>query len=122
MQASIQLIIGPMFSGKSTELLRRADRYRIQNKKVVFFKYEKDTRYSADSIATHTGTKIKALPLVSLKQLESEYKEVIESADVICIDEIQFIEGADLCEQLSNELNKTFIFAGLNGDFQKKPF
>jgi thymidine kinase len=49
----IQLILGPMFSGKSTELLRRIRRYTIAKRKCLVIKYKKDTRYSEDSLATH---------------------------------------------------------------------
>lgn len=49
----IELIIGPMFSGKSTELLRRLNRYEIAGKKCLKIKHSSDTRYSFDSITTH---------------------------------------------------------------------
>lgn len=49
----IELIIGPMFAGKSTELIRRVKRYNISGKKVFNIKYAEDTRYSKDSISTH---------------------------------------------------------------------
>jgi predicted AAA+ superfamily ATPase len=49
----IELIMGPMFAGKSTELLRRVKRLEISGKKCLSIKYAADTRYSADSISTH---------------------------------------------------------------------
>ena len=49
----IQLILGPMFAGKTTELIRRLNRYKIAQKKVLFIKYKKDTRYSEDCMSTH---------------------------------------------------------------------
>ena len=52
-RGSIQLALGPMFSGKSTELLRRVKRYQIANKRVALIKYHADTRYSESSVATH---------------------------------------------------------------------
>lgn len=49
----IQLIIGPMFSGKSSELLRRIRRYTIAKRRCIVIKYSKDTRYSHENISTH---------------------------------------------------------------------
>lgn len=49
----IELIIGPMFAGKSTELIRRVKRYNISGKRVFNVKYAEDNRYSKDSISTH---------------------------------------------------------------------
>ncbi len=49
----IQLILGPMFSGKSTELLRRIRRYTVAKRKCLVVKYKQDTRYSQESLATH---------------------------------------------------------------------
>lgn len=49
----IELIIGPMFAGKSTELLRRVKRHEIAGSKCLRIKYAEDVRYSVDSISTH---------------------------------------------------------------------
>jgi len=49
----IELILGPMFAGKSTELLRRVQRHAISGKSCLYVKYAFDTRYSVDSISTH---------------------------------------------------------------------
>ena len=51
---SVELIIGPMFSGKSTELMRKVKRYTIAQKKCLVVNYAKDNRYSTENvIATH---------------------------------------------------------------------
>lgn len=50
---SIELILGPMFSGKTTELLRRMRRHRLADRRVVVIKYVKDTRYHASRCTTH---------------------------------------------------------------------
>lgn len=49
----IELIMGPMFAGKSTELLRRVNRYEIAGKRCLSIKFAADTRYSTDKISTH---------------------------------------------------------------------
>ena len=50
---SLQLIFGPMFSGKSTELMRRIRRYKIAKRNCVVIKYKADTRYSVEKAVTH---------------------------------------------------------------------
>ena len=49
----IELIIGPMFAGKSTEMLRRLTRLEIAGKKCLAIKFSNDNRYSSDCITTH---------------------------------------------------------------------
>ena len=53
LRGHIELIIGPMFAGKSTELLRRMRRHEIAGSRCLRVKFAEDTRYSVDSIATH---------------------------------------------------------------------
>jgi ABC-type phosphate transport system ATPase subunit len=53
-RGSLEMIIGPMFAGKSTELLRRVDRHRHSGKRCLYIKYSGDVRYDSKSvIATH---------------------------------------------------------------------
>merc|ERR1712183_536065 len=114
----IQLILGPMFSGKSTEMMRRLRRHMVTNQSVLVVKYEKDTRYSQSDIATHCG---QALPAVSVNKL-SELKETAREVDVIGIDEGQFFTDiADWCEEFANR-GKTVLVAALDGDFRRSPF
>ena len=56
----IQIIVGPMFSGKSTELIRRLKRYQIARYECLIVKYAKDLRYDSESIATHDQQTLKA--------------------------------------------------------------
>ena len=49
----IQLILGPMFSGKTTELLRRIRRFQVAKRECVVLKYAKDTRYNVKEASTH---------------------------------------------------------------------
>lgn len=53
LKGHIELIIGPMFAGKSTELMRRMKRHEIAGNRCLRIKFVEDTRYSVDSIATH---------------------------------------------------------------------
>ena len=77
-----------MFSGKSTELLRRLKRYEIGGHRILRVKFAEDTRYSTDSISTHDRQTTKAVGATSL----SEIGDLWKSFDVIGLDEGQFFE------------------------------
>ena len=114
----IKLIIGPMFSGKTSELINRYRKYSIANKKCLLIKYKKDNRYSSDKIVTHDGTNIEAVTCLLLKEIDY----YIDNYDVVCIDEIQFYDDASTyCEKWANK-GKIVEACGLNGDYERKPF
>lgn len=117
-KGKIQLIFGPMFSGKSTELIRRLKRYQVAQYEVLIVKYAKDVRYDEGGIATHCG---QTLPAVSATMLE-ELTGKTEAYDVIGIDEGQFFgDVVDWCETMANK-GKIVLVAALDGTFQRKPF
>lgn len=115
---SLTLIIGPMFSGKSTELLRRIRRYEIAEKRCLLFKYLDDVRYSIDEVVSHDGLGIKAIPTLKLLSKSPE----VEGAEVVGIDEGQFF--SDLGPFVEFLLSKGIhvIVAGLDATAQKEPF
>lgn len=116
----IVLIIGPMFSGKTTALKEYFDRFTIAGKKCLMVKYSADTRYDADKVITHAGIECDGTTIKSslLKDIEKNIKEY----DVICIDEIQFYKDAPAyCDKWANE-GKIIICAGLTGTYQRKTF
>eukprot|EP01113_Clastostelium_recurvatum_P020060 TRINITY_DN2374_c0_g1_i1.p1 TRINITY_DN2374_c0_g1~~TRINITY_DN2374_c0_g1_i1.p1 ORF type:complete len:224 (-),score=61.91 TRINITY_DN2374_c0_g1_i1:86-757(-) len=114
----LQVILGPMFSGKSTELLRRIRRFTVANKRCLVIKYKKDTRYSIDSLSTHDQQMSEAKACSRL----SEAMGIVDNYDVIGIDEGQFFpDVVDFSEAMSNK-GKTVIVAALDGTFQRKPF
>ncbi|KAL7989528.1 hypothetical protein Chor_012194 [Crotalus horridus] len=57
-RGQIQVIFGPMFSGKSTELMRRVRRFQIAQYKCLLIKYAKDTRYCVNGVSTHDRVKL----------------------------------------------------------------
>ncbi|RHY56339.1 hypothetical protein DYB30_003189 [Aphanomyces astaci] len=87
LQGELQLIIGPMFSGKSTELIRRMRRYQHAQLKCMVVKSKIDDRYTNDSlVSTHDRQMMKANPLTRLEDMGDEFMKY----DVIGIDEGQF--------------------------------
>jgi len=117
-EGSISLIFGPMFSGKSTELVRRLKRFQIAKRRVLVIKYGKDVRYSVDKLSTHDR---QMMPAVSASRLE-EVIDRIDGYDVIGVDEGQFFpDVVQFCEDVA-QLGKTVIVSALDGDFRRKPF
>ncbi len=115
----IQVIFGPMFSGKTTELIRRLRRYQLAKQRCLIINYAKDIRYGSDQISTHDGQVLPALSCINLSttQLEEAVKY-----DIIGIDEGQFFPDiVTFCDTLANQ-GKIVIVAALDGTFQKEGF
>ena len=117
---SIHLILGPMYSGKTTELLRLYRRYQIANQKCVLIKFEEDNRYDKNKVVTHDMIQYDAIKATFLSQI-IQHPQIID-ADVICIDEVQFYADAHhICDTWANN-GKIVIASGLNGDYKRMPF
>ncbi len=123
MNTRIEIILGCMFSGKSTELLRRCNRYHAIGKPVTLINHRLDSR-TDNSIKTHDGVKNVAIKLTNLMDFihNKEYRETLYTSAVVGIDEAQFFN--DLVEFVIaiEKLNKIVIIAGLDGDSERKPF
>ena len=116
-KGQIQVILGPMFSGKSTELMRRIRRYQIANQECLVIKYAKDTRYSIENLSTHDQQSIPAIKATSLKNINN-----VHQFSVIGVDEGQFFDDiVEFCEYMAN-LGKIVVVAALDGTFERKPF
>lgn len=119
-EPAIDLIIGSMYSGKTTELIRRLMIYHEMEMKVVYINSKKDDR-SPHSFSTHNGT-IGQIPYDSVQVTELKEAKV-DHYQVIGIDEAQLF--GDLKEQVLDWVekhDKIVLVCGLNGDFQRKPF
>ena len=118
-KGSIEVICGPMFSGKTEELLRRLNRVKLANLTVSVFKPQIDTRYDNKKIVSHDSNTILAKPV----QSPFEILSLMESSDVIAIDEAQFFnnELVDVCNKAANK-GKRVIVSGLDMDFLGNPF
>ena len=111
-----------MFSGKSTELIRRLQRYKIARYNCLIIKYAKDNRYTEEeSIATHDKQMLKAVSATKLNDLCSKYN-IIDDYDVIGIDEGQFFPDiVEFAESMADG-GKTVLVAALDGTYQRKGF
>ena len=118
-QGKIELILGPMFSGKSTRLIGLIRKYTYKAKKTIMIKFFADKRYSEKSeVVTHDLLKYDSIDCKNLR----EHFDQIKAYDVIGIDEGQFFPDlVEVCEELAL-MKKTIIVAALNGDFRMEPF
>ena len=117
---SIHLILGPMFSGKTTELHRRLRRQEYAHRKVLLVKSVRDSRYTQNHAvnSTHDKNTFRALAVNELREVGERVRDV----DVVGIDEGQFFHDiAEFSERLANE-GKVVVVAALNGTFQKEHF
>lgn len=119
-QGWIEVIAGPMFAGKSEEILRRIRRLEYAKKKYVVFKPEIDTRYSSTEVVSHIKNKSRAIPI---KNSSDILKNISYNTDVIIIDEVQFLDMGvvEICEKLADE-GRRVIVGGLDLDFRGEPF
>lgn len=117
-RGQIQVIFGPMFSGKSTELMRRVRRFQVAQYNCLVVKYAKDTRYSDTGMATHDKNTMDAVSANCL----ADVRALALKACVIGIDEGQFFpDTVAFAEEMAN-LGKIIIVAALDGTFQRKAF
>jgi thymidine kinase len=118
-QGWIEVITGGMFSGKTEELIRRIKRAQLANQKIEVFKPKIDTRYSGIEVISHDANSIISIPVDTTVNIIV----LSENAEVVGIDEAQFFDLAlvDVCNELANK-GKRVILAGLDMDYQGKPF
>lgn len=116
----IEVICGPMFAGKSEELIRRVKRMEYAHQKFICFKPKIDNRYSENEIVSHSKNKTKSVNIEKSsdikKYLNDEYK-------VVVIDEVQFLDKdiVSLCSELADKGYRVIV-AGLDMDFRGVPF
>ncbi|KAL4313028.1 hypothetical protein GQ457_01G046410 [Hibiscus cannabinus] len=120
----VHVIVGPMFAGKTTSLLRRIQAESNSGRTVAVIKSNKDTRYGLDSIVTHDGVKLPCWALENLSSFRQKIGTVAyDQLDVIGIDEAQFFEDLyDFCREAADHDGKTVIVAGLDGDYLRRSF
>jgi thymidine kinase len=119
----LEVITGPMFSGKSEELIRRLKRARIARQRVACYKPDIDLRYHRTSIASHSSLTHDALPIASVDELRDLLHPQIDSIDVIGIDEVQFL-APDIIPFALDLIasGKRVLLAGLDTTFANEPF
>jgi thymidine kinase len=116
----IEVITGPMYCGKSEELIRRLRRVKIAKQKIKVFKPVIDNRYNKNDVVSHSGDSIEAVPVDHPEEILEKINDFI---DVVGIDEAQFFHQdiVEICEDLADSGTRV-IAAGLDRNFRGEPF
>jgi thymidine kinase len=119
-QGSLEVICGPMFSGKSEELIRRIKRAIIGKQRVQVFKPALDDRYDASAIASHSQRKHDA---IAVKDTTELLRHLDPEAQVVALDEVQFMDEGliPIIEDLASR-GIRIIAGGLDQDSNGEPF
>ncbi|KMZ67824.1 Thymidine kinase [Zostera marina] len=121
---AIHVIIGPMFAGKTTALLRRMKEESCNGRDVTIVKSNQDDRYGLDCVVSHGGVKMACWALSNLSSFASKIgADAYGKLDVIGIDEAQFFEDLyEFCRDAADHHGKTVVVAGLDGDYLRRSF
>jgi thymidine kinase len=116
----IEVVVGPMFSGKSEELIRRLRRAEYGKQRVQIFKPVIDQRFAKNEIVSHSGLEIASELVATGSDI---LEKVAPRTEVVGIDEAQFLGESvvEACERLA-DVGKRVIVAGLDTDFMGRPF
>ncbi|MDQ3072633.1 MAG: thymidine kinase [Bacteroidota bacterium] len=115
----IEAICGPMFSGKTEELIRRLKRAKIANQPIAIFKPEIDVRYNEQRIVSHDANYFPSMPIASSEAILKHRGD----AKVVALDEAQFFDNdlPSILQQLALD-GVRVIIAGLDLDYKGNPF
>jgi len=124
MRGTLETIVGAMFAGKTSELLKRILWAEHQGKKILVIKPIIDNRYSKELISTHNQLSHKCHSMKSWEEINNKFKIQKENVDVIFLDEIQFMNSTETIENIENFLNAgvDVVCAGLDQDSRGKPW
>jgi thymidine kinase len=119
----LEVICGPMFSGKTEELIRRLRRAQIARQKVVVFKPRIDDRYDAVNVVSHSAQRLESMPVADTEEMRRKLEAQGEPVHVVGVDEAQFFDHTllELVEELA-DAGVRVVVAGLDADYLGKPF
>jgi len=116
----LELILGPMFSGKTSTLKKIYDQCMYCNIPVMVINYGADNRYcDASFMSTHDKIKIPCVKGLSILEILETNKEKVNESEVILINEGQFFKDIHTVIHLVEDLHKRVYICGLDGDFKK---
>ena len=118
--SKLEIIIGPMFAGKSCEIIRRVRLLKVCDKKYLIIKPIIDTRYSTDEVVSHNFDKINCQPV---KNIQDIYHKLNDNIDTVFIDEAQFFNDLkNPVLEIVEKFNINVVITGLDGDSNRNKF
>jgi len=124
MRGTLETIVGAMFAGKTSELLKRILWAKHQNRNILVIKPRIDNRYSEKLIITHNNLSHECYPMKNWDETNDQYDLIKENFDIIFLDEIQFMHTANTIDNVEKMLNNEInvVCAGLDQDSRGKPW
>ncbi len=124
MRGTLETIVGAMFAGKTSELLKRILWAEHQGKKILVLKHRIDNRYSEKLISTHNNLSHKCYAMSDWNDVNSHYNFSKKNYDVIFLDEIQFMDADETILNVEKFLQTGIdvVCAGLDQDSRGKPW
>lgn len=121
----IEIILGCMFSGKTTALMNRAKSYNSIGANVMNINYFMDTRYGDNHIISHDKEKLESINIKNLSEIKNtpKYNDIYNNSTIICVNEAQFFSDLKSCIlDFCYEDKKKIFICGLDGDYKQEPF
>ena len=124
MRGNLETIVGAMFAGKTSELLKRILWAKHQNKKIVVIKPSIDNRYSSQKIITHNDLSHECFAMTSWADTLKHFNFNKKTVDVVFLDEIQFMDTGETLSNIEIILNSGIdvVCAGLDQDSRGRPW
>ncbi len=124
MRGNLETIVGAMFAGKTSELLKRILWAKHQNKKIIVIKPSIDNRYTNEKIITHNSLSHECYPMTNWETTLNKFQFTKDKVDVVFLDEIQFMDTKDTLSNVELILNNEIdvVCAGLDQDSRGKPW
>jgi len=124
MRGTLETIVGAMFAGKTSELLKRILWAEHQGKKILVLKPKIDNRYAEALISTHNNLSHECYPMLNWEEVNKNLLISGKKVDVLFLDEIQFMDPRDTIKNVEIFLNDgvDVVCAGLDQDSRGKPW
>jgi thymidine kinase len=124
MRGTLETIVGAMFAGKTSELLKRILWAKHQEKKILVIKPSIDNRYAEKLIVTHNNLSHECYSMRDWEQTNLDNQLSKKNYDVVFLDEIHFMETTPTLDNVEKMLNSEIdvICAGLDQDSRGKPW
>ena len=124
MRGTLETIVGAMFAGKTSELLKRILWAEHQGKKILVIKPKTDNRYSENLISTHNDLSHECFPMNDWDEVKSKFILDKNNFDVLFLDEIQFLDPQSTITNVEEFLNTgiDIVCSGLDQDSRGKPW
>eukprot|EP00798_Chlamydomonas_sp_ICE-L_P019582 gene19582-26265_t len=126
MAGHLEIIVGPMFSGKSSMLLSRIRKHKVLGRRTLVINHESDTRYGSNKVITHDFSSEEAHPVASLMHVRDpcdDMYNLYETSQTIFIEEAQWFADLEEFVRVAVIIDHKFVcVCGLDGDYNMQPF